>query len=286
MLNLIGTSQLVSVLRAYAASAFTMDESELLAVDPADMRCRMSVLAGGHGGQSQALYMLLPVRLTRFDLVQLEDGSTQINIPDATAMALSGYRETIYRESASPLVFASIGGADDIYLSVPRHWVPFDFVLPFRPDLPVVEGWQVVPCSVMEEVMQHAVSGIVSIYMGLRAFMPTARFVHIMPPPTKSDDEFVYEGLRLADKSLQLLQGVRHGVNPALYRLKAHLLFCHMLRQALPRVGVDHIDPPPESIDDMGYLRTRYYHDAAHANTQYGQLVLDQIERELARRGG
>lgn len=103
----------------------------------------------------------------------------------------------------------------------------------------------------------------------------SVRVFHIMPPPPKEDNEFIssktsrYRDNNVADT----------GIAPPELRLRLWKIELQVLDKICKEWGITLLPPPIETLDDNGFLKQEFYaEDATHANSEYGALILKQLE--------
>lgn len=231
---------------------------------------------------NQLHYSLLSVDVINFPVET--DPLTQrrrAKPPPAIASQLISIRNRAALDGNHNIVFCCVRGSELVGLSL---WNPpplFDFVIPSRQDLGVEKGRQILPYSFIQSAIEPTLADTMSIYMGLRAAMPHTRLVHIFPPPPIADGRFVVEKLNRMDAEFQKVCA-RDGINSALLRLKYHYLYMDTLTTQLAALDISCLAPPPQAIDDEGYLLQEYWLDYTHANAAYGWLVLSQLEMAVS----
>jgi hypothetical protein len=173
------------------------------------------------------------------------------------------------------LVFSVIGGNQHAAYSMVQHPDRFDF---FQPGGKVPRGADtaIVPYRALERAFERGLrEGDGKSLQALKQ-ATAARVVHIIPPPPKKDSNFIqrFHESHFATLGIQDL-GVSH---PGL-RLKFWLLQKRELEKLCANLGIEVLVPPPAALDEKGFLATEFYAgDGTHANYQYAELVLREIE--------
>ena len=177
------------------------------------------------------------------------------------------------------VVFSVVGGAAHSILTMVTHPRPFDFVLPSHPDLPFAEGAEVVPFEAMRAVMADRTQEYLEL-IGLVRQAATGRVIHIHSPPPLEDSERV-----LQDVPWDYFQNLTRTVAPSALRWKCWRLHADLVEGYCAEHGMEMLDPPAEAVDERGFLRSEFYKDAMHVQTNYGALVLGQIRRAMTEPG-
>lgn len=173
------------------------------------------------------------------------------------------------------LVFSVIGGNQHAAYSIVQHPDRFDF---FQPGgkVPRGAGMTIVPYRALERAFEQGLRDGDGKSLQALKQATTARVVHIIPPPPKKDSNFIqqFHESHFATMGIQDL-GVSH---PGL-RLKFWLLQKRELERLCADLGIEVLLPPSASLDEKGFLATEFYAgDGTHANYQYAELVLREIE--------
>ena len=201
------------------------------------------------------------------------------NFWSAPQPALNADRSAFHPKIAEVLqrgpVFSAVGGSVHSVMAMVQHPRPFDFVLPSRPDLPMIEGAEVVPFAAIRRAMAGAVAEYLQI-MRLVREQATGRVFHLEPPPPLEDG-----GRVLQDVPWMFFPDLTREVAPASLRYKCWRLHSELLAAFCAEHGVELIPAPPEAMDGRGYLKPAHYLDAMHVNASYGALVLRQMKRVL-----
>lgn len=277
MLHVMGMSHLISILRAYS-NDYTVTIRDLTYVDERLRPQSAGVLNNPSRPSRQLQHFILPVGMPSFPVTLAADGY-RVDVPDEYVRAWEPMKRSCEAHGERNVLFCAMRGHEELVAGIPKCRVPFDFVVSNRPEIPVVPDCQILPVGIVREhLISTWATSAVAVYLGLRQVMPNTRLIHIFPPPPKRDDRFFYEHYfgQMAEK--QRLADCPYGVNAAPLRLKYSLLYRAVLREGLSQLGIGWIDPPVESMDADGYLRSEYYLDAAHANPAYGELVIRQME--------
>jgi hypothetical protein len=201
------------------------------------------------------------------------------NFWNAPQPALNTERTAFHPEIARTLgrgpVFSAVGGSVHSMMGMVRHPRPFDFVLPSRPDLPMVDGAEIVPFAAIRGAMADAVEEYLQI-MRLVVALATGPVFHLEPPPPLADGDRVE-----ADVPWMFFPDLTREVAPAGLRYKCWRLHSELVAAFCAEHGVTLIPAPQEAMDSHGYLKPEHYLDAMHVEASYGALVLAQMKRAL-----
>jgi hypothetical protein len=189
------------------------------------------------------------------------------------------FLEATAKLGPNDVVLSMIGGNQHAVFSTIQHPQPFDFFTPEGPACDPAAG--LVPYRALEDTFVRGLrSGDGKSLEALRK-ATSARVVHIIPPPPKSDTGFIekHHETRFAQEEL-----ARLGVSPPQLRLKFWRLQARVLEEICNALGIEVMMPPARAVDEEGFLRPEFYaQDATHANWRYGERVLREVERRYLR---
>ena len=174
-------------------------------------------------------------------------------------------------------VFSLVGGAVHQDIGLVVHKRPFDFVLPWRPDLPLEPGAEIIPYAAIRAAMAARTAYFLAIMSEVRAATAGAVF-HMESPPT-----YAGETLPDNDPAFAHFFGADARFSPPWLRYKLWRLHSALVAEHCMAAGIELIPHPPEATDAQGFLLPGYHGTPAHANAAYGALLLDQM-RAAARR--
>jgi hypothetical protein len=180
-------------------------------------------------------------------------------------------------------VYAFIGGANHLTLGLRQHPVPFDFVLPEEPDLHVDSQAQVVPFAALERIMAADARPHVSVLGAIAAAANGPVFQFEAPPPPTTDwlsAKGVSGRLPFRRRANAEVPGGAVGQLHAGYvRYKLWRLHSRLFKSVCADIGVQFVEHPPAAVDGDGFLRPTFCHNATHANSAYGALILEQMRQ-------
>jgi hypothetical protein len=198
------------------------------------------------------------------------------NFWTAPQPAISADRSAFHTEIAGKLahgtVVSVVGGAVHNVIGLVQHPVAFDFILPWRADLPLDDHATFLPFDTVSATMSHYIQEYLDI-IGLVRATATGPVYHVEAPPPLEDSERI-----LADVPWAFFPNLTHDVSPASLRYKLWLLANDLTQRYCSQRGISILHHPPAAIDQRGYLRPDLYGDAMHVNEAYGAMVFAQIE--------
>jgi hypothetical protein len=170
-------------------------------------------------------------------------------------------------------IFSLIGGSAHNVLGMLVHPRRFDVVLPARPDLPLDALAECLPYGAVRGMVEAEVTPFLSYMRRLRA-LSAGTICQLEPPPPSAE---------VSAAARDLLWGLTphfmKEVSPAAMRWKLWRMQADIVQQFCVDNGFDYLACPGAAVDDGGYLRAAFDHDGAHANDEYGRLVLEQMRR-------
>ncbi|GAA4742015.1 hypothetical protein GCM10023264_03900 [Sphingomonas daechungensis] len=173
------------------------------------------------------------------------------------------------------IVISMIGGNQHAVFSTIQHANPFDFLEPGK-EAKLQDGAELIPYRMLETAFEKGIrNGDGKSIEALRK-ATSARMIHVLPPPPKSDNEFIQQ----FHESFFAKEGIANqGVSSPALRLKFWTLQTRVLEMLCDDLGVELMMPPAKAVDRRGFLARDFYaNDATHANHFYGELLLREIE--------
>jgi len=197
------------------------------------------------------------------------DGQRQI-------VAAEGYIKLL--QSLQPVqdqgtLFSFMHGNEHSMLSLVQHDRPYDFTLPWRQDLPLLPGRQLIPFDVVQRQVEKALNSTIACAAMMRSQLARMRLVHVAPSPPVASEARINQAPEVFRERL-----AKSGITPLSMRLKYYLLAVRMLRDALKQFNVELLECPPESVDADGAIQDELAYGATHGNEAYGELVLRQMQ--------
>ena len=179
-----------------------------------------------------------------------------------------------------------IGGNQHIAQSLFRRTPPIEVVLSDYPDLPLTEGYQLVPERLFLEFFERTQADLKSVLAFLRAERPQIKLVVMGAPPPIADASFILERLDPILREFIAKNGISaepSSVAPAVFRWKVWHLLNRTFRDAAKAYDAEWLLPPASTFDDTGRFLAREFWgtDATHANASYGDHRFRQLEAFL-----
>ncbi|WP_070155913.1 hypothetical protein [Sphingobium phenoxybenzoativorans] len=181
-------------------------------------------------------------------------------------------------------VISLIGGNQHAVLSTVQHPKPFKVYGPAEEATIISRGEQIIPSRAVRSFLQSGVSGRDgALIKELKSATP-ARVFHIIPPPPKENNDHIK---RHHETHFSDLDIVSLGVSPPDLRYKIWALQADVLKQLCSEWDVEIVSPPSLALTHTGFLDPAYYaNDATHANSDYGELILQTIETVVQTKSG
>ena len=169
-------------------------------------------------------------------------------------------------------VVSMVGGNVHNFLGLMRAPIPFDFVLPEAPDLPLEAGARIIPYSAMQACLEELMRDDRATLAALRRQF-SGVLLHLESPPPPRDDAYVVQWLGTFRDFNDTGEIVSATLRYKLWRLHSTIVkrFCHDL-------GIILAEAPLETRDAEGFLARQAYQDATHANAWYGSRLVGQLE--------
>jgi hypothetical protein len=178
------------------------------------------------------------------------------------------------RELLGGIVVSVLLGAGHEIFTLFRHPRPFDFISPLEPDAPFDPGAELIPFEAVRQAISESSAHNFSLIEWVRRLNGDL-LLQVEPPPVWRDEGDAAEwksGIDDPDRPF----GSRY------LRRKAHIVHLQLLWSFCVERGIELVSPPPETIDDEGFLRPAYSKDAWHGNEAYGYLMAERILRRIA----
>jgi len=152
---------------------------------------------------------------------------------------------------------------------------PLDFIHPDFPDRHGQPKARMTPMVQVSKAIARKAPKWLRAFEALCTALPD-RVIQLGSPPPIGDDDWLAH--RLKGKMRQA--GVKsYSVMPAGMRYKMWRLDDAMYREIGGRHGASYLAAPEAGADADGYLKTEYWRDPTHANTDYGRLWLDTLRQ-------
>lgn len=165
-----------------------------------------------------------------------------------------------------------VGGNTQTVMGLVNYQIPFDFVLPEEPDLPIQPEADLVPCGVVRRRLERGTQAVFQTMTALRE-LTSAPFYHLeSPPPVPSEEHIVANPSTFAEKIAE------RGVAPISLRYKLWRLHSTLVREACEAIDMTFVPAPRSMQDEQGMLRPEAWtDDPTHANHVYGEALIRQL---------
>lgn len=163
------------------------------------------------------------------------------------------------------------------WLGLVRDRRAFDFVHPEAPGLPVDEGRPFLPYAAVRANFDRETAKLERLYALLLKRAGVRGVAHVEGPPPIPSEDHIKHWIREKSKG----KDAEFEVGPPALRRKLWLCQRDSTRAMCERVGVTYVLPPPETIDEAGFMKQEYWLDSVHGNPAYGAILLGQIARAL-----
>ncbi|MCF8186170.1 MAG: hypothetical protein K9J28_05055 [Sulfuritalea sp.] len=176
--------------------------------------------------------------------------------------------------SSEDLFVSTIGGNQHQVVSLMQHPIPFDIFSPSGVG-DCKSSIHIIPYVTLFDFFESGIRFGDWARLSKVCNIAQCRVCHIVPPPPKEDKEHI---LKRHETHFVKAGLAEKGVTSAALRLKIWLLQVEVLKKLAKEYDVQLVMPPNESLDPNGFLSNEYYaNDATHANSAYGELVLQKL---------
>lgn len=175
-----------------------------------------------------------------------------------------------FRSQLAAPVFSFVGGAVHHDIGLCAHPRPYDFVWPERPDLPVSEGAELIPYAGIHAAIRARVQQYFDIMAAIRAAVQGPVF-HMESPPAYANE------VAPNDPDWVMFHGEGQQIAPAWMRYKLWRVHSAIVAARCAETGITFVPAPAEALDAQGFLARPFHGTVAHANAEYGALVLRQM---------
>ena len=181
--------------------------------------------------------------------------------------------------NGSSLVALSIWSNQHFLWSTVNDPRPFDFILPAEPTMPCNPAAENIPYDLLNHFMERHFAVHLGLASFLRKFYTVPAVMLSAPPPIDDLDKIppVSGGIAAMEQKARELGLAPPGLRYKFWRLCESIVLKFCAANGLP-----FIVPPAESWKNNGFRQPQYWsQDWIHANADYGDLVLSQIETFL-----
>jgi hypothetical protein len=223
------------------------------------------------GSQSPFRLKTMLLRQPRYEPWGIwEDGEWIVN-----SVLMADIKRAIRTKNFSHVTM-TIGGSTHFEMGAVNSPRKFDFTIPGRGDLPFAPGAESVPYDLVRKAFLMEERNILQPLLRARELTHAVSCLCVPPPVADADKIFEHMPDEWRDNARSL------GVPAPVFRYKVWLVYTSAVREICEAAQIEMIDPPPQSIDEDGFLRDEFSHDTLHGNTDYGFAVLAQIAARIA----
>ena len=225
--------------------------------------------------QARATFDLVDLQLfPRFDpLLKAVDGKVVLHEGIEPALG------EIVAAKAPRAIVGSFWGNQHFFMATANFPRRLDFVLPDAPDLPLDPEAEIVPHDALYAYLRSHFGLQDALVAALRRLTDVPLYAVPAPPPIL---DFAAIASGSSSKALDAMVA-EHGAAPAQLRYKFWRLAQAIQQETAAANGLDLLPLPPQTTDAAGFRRPEFHStDWSHANTAYGELVLQQFDALLA----
>ena len=209
----------------------------------------------------------------------LEPYRPEVSVTDGVSVLNPAWVATMQYELLDPevVVFLCVCGSEWWRWSLTPGPRPFDFIDPLADDGRAPIG-QLLPYDLFMRKARSGFHAIDFVADTIRRYTANP-LVQFAPPPPARD----MATLMAADPGYSSLVA-EYGISPPYFRLKVWRACARAMGQVCAEGGIDFLMPPPEGLDEDGFLRQDLVDDPVHANTAFGRMQIEQLRAHIARR--
>jgi hypothetical protein len=178
------------------------------------------------------------------------------------------------RELFDGVVVSVLIGAGFEEIAMYRHSRPFDFVSPSEPDEPLDPEAELIPFDAARKAVFEKIEHTLSVIDRLRE-LTAGLMLQVEPPPVWGHER------KAADWPPGFFDAT-DSFGPRYLRRKVYRLHNEIVGSFCSERGIEIISPPPETINEEGFLKPEFSNDPVHANQGYGHLLAERILRRIA----
>jgi hypothetical protein len=180
------------------------------------------------------------------------------------------FQQCLRELSACDTIVSILYGSQVQEMSLYKSFSDYDFAPYDAPDVLPID-YQYIAAHL------RSMAGMVMLPLkAMRHAMPSARIVHVAPPPPLEDPSKAAHTESTGADSIP-----RDALARPTLRMKWHDAYVQTLRRLVWQDGVQIVEPPREAVSDRGFLREEYADSIAHANESYGRLMADHVSQLL-----
>ena len=173
------------------------------------------------------------------------------------------------------ILISVIGGNQHAVFSTIQHPQRFDFMLPDETTA-IAPKSELIPFQTLYPYFRSALREGDGKTIAAFRRATKARMIHLLAPPPKRKNHWIeaYHDTLFVGGGLE-----RQGVSRPEFRMKFWRLQNRAIEEICADLDVEVLGIPAQASDPEGFLDRHYYAgDATHANRQYGELVLHQLD--------
>lgn len=156
-------------------------------------------------------------------------------------------------------LFVFMTGQEHYHLGIQKYGPDYDFNLPWRPDLSVDSGIQIIPFDIISKQINEHLASCFANLLAIRKLVPEINIYNIVCPPPVHPSKF--------DRKI--------------YRYKYYLIYQNLINEFSKTLNMNVMFPPLETLNELGMLKQEYGDDEVHGNLNYGRKVISQIKEIL-----
>jgi hypothetical protein len=186
-----------------------------------------------------------------------------------------------FAETAAPaLIVGSFWGNQNYFACVANMPRRFDFILPREAELPLDPLAEIVPYNLM---LAFARAHFFVSEMLIRLVQTVGGApLSLLPAPPPVNNLGDIDGAQYDKTAAPLVD--QYGFAPGLLRYKFWRLCYDVYQEKAAAANVSIVPIPDEAFDAQGFRRPEHYTgDWIHANRAYGELMLKQLDKRLAK---
>jgi hypothetical protein len=183
--------------------------------------------------------------------------------------------ESMRTDHAQNYLFVFMTGEEHYHLGLTKWDPAIDFEIPWRQDLHIQSGRQVLPWRVVEKQVAAALTKSFLNFVAIRRLLPDVHIYNVICPPP-------IERLNVDDPDRINYDPVSLKSAEEVVRLKYYIAYTQLLSRFTKELGIPAVWPPRQAVSDDGFLELEYVKDKIHGNMRYGEAVIDQIRACVA----
>jgi len=178
---------------------------------------------------------------------------------------------------STDIVASTLGGNQHQVVSLIQHPVPFDV---YNGSAPIqkprsLDSVTIIPNRQIYDWMESGLRGRDGTRLNTLKAKTQARVMHLAPPPPKKNAAHI---LARCETAFQEAGISKYGVTDASTRQRIWAIQIKALKSLTTEWGIELINNPSQTVTDDGFLDEIYYaNDATHANTLYGERIIQQL---------